>query len=194
MSLRARIFIIVSVIVLLILGVSIILVVRSKNKSTTPETTILAGDNTVNNGQVGGQTQIGTQTPTGLPAKTATPLEAEKNGVVQLAKVFVERYGTYSTDNNFQNIKEVEAFVTQSLWSKISAPMNSKTTNQSFVGMTTKVISMDLTSWADTKATVELKTTRTEEKNGGVTARYQTITLSIVKQGSVWLVDKLVWE
>ena len=210
MSLRARIFIIVSIIALFILGVSMLLIVRSKNKTNLPQT-IVPADNTgaVGNGQTVGQVATGTVIPDGLPAKTPTPLEAEKNGATQLAKVFVERYGTYSTDNNFQNIREVETFVSRSLWSKISAPMlqrsasmdvtlrdsvESKTTTQSFVGMTTKVISMELVSWSDTKATIELKTTRTEEKNGVVSAHYQNATVEMVKVNSSWLVDGLVWN
>jgi len=193
MSLRARIFIIVSILALLVLGVSLFLVVRSKNKAAGPQT--VAPTDTTANGQPGGQTATtGTQIPAGLPARIVSPLEAEKNGVVQLAKVFVERYGTYSTDNNFQNIKEVEAFVTPALWSKISAPINSKTTTQSFVGVTTKVISMELASWSGTKAVVELKTTRTEEKDGKVTTRQQNATVEMVKSNDLWLVDKLVWN
>ncbi len=193
MSLRARIFIIVSILVLLVLGISLFLVVRSRNKSANPPSNTTTGS-VGSNTQTNGQTQTGTQTPAGLPAKTVTPEEAEKNGVIQLAKVFVERYGTYSTDNNFQNIIEVKSFVTPALWLKISAQMNTKTTTQSFVGMTTKVISMNLTSWSDTQATVELKTTRTQEKDGMVTTSYQTATVNMVKVNSVWLVDKLVWN
>jgi hypothetical protein len=195
MSLRARIFIIISIVMLLVLGVSIFLVVRNNKKSAEPQTGAPT-DNTsvIGNGQPGGQAVTGTQVPAGLPAKTATPLEAEKNGVVQLAKVFVERYGTYSTDNNFQNIKEVETFVTLSLWSKISAPISAKSINQSFVGVTTKVISMDLASWFGIRATVELKTTRTEEKNGVLSTRQQNATVDMVKTNAVWLVDKLVWN
>ncbi len=195
MSLRARIFIIVSILVLLILGISIFLVVKNKNKTSELQT-VAPADNTAvtDNGQTGGQAVTGTQVPDGLPAKTATPLEAQKNGAQQLAKVFVERYGTYSTDNNFQNIKDVATLVTQSLWSKISAPITAKNISQSFVGMTTKVVSMGLVSWSDTKATVELKTSRTEEKNGVITTRYQNATIGMLKVGSSWLVDKLVWN
>jgi hypothetical protein len=193
MSLRARIFILISIVVLFILGISIFLIVRNKNKNAEPQTGAPT-DNTVNGGQTGGQTTVGDQAPAGLPAKTANPLEAEKNGASQLAKVFVERYGTYSTDNNFENIKEVETFVTPAFWSKISAPMNAKSSTQSFVGVTTKVISLELTSWSDTAATVELKTMRTEEKNGAVSVRYQNATVDMVKIGGVWLVDKLVWN
>ena len=194
MSLRARIFIIISIFVIFILGISIFLVVRNKNKSAEPQTVTPTDSTASQNGvQPNGQILVGDQAPAGLPAKTATPLEAEKNGAVQLAKVFVERYGTYSSDNNFQNIKEVEALVTPALWSKISAPMNAKTSTASFVGVTTKVISLELTAWSDTAATVELKTTRIEEKNGAVSTRYQNAIVQMVKTGGVWLADKLVW-
>ena len=195
MSLRARIFIIVSISVFLILGISMLLVIKNKNKNTEPQT-VAPADNTATQGvgQTGGTTSVGSEMPEGLPAQVITPLAAQKNGVQQLAKVFVERYGTYSTDNNFQNIKDVETLVTRSLWSKISAPISSKTVSQSFTGVTTKVISMDLTEWSDVKATVELKTSRIEEKNGVVTTRYQTAVVSMVKQNVVWLIDKISWN
>lgn len=195
MSLRARIFIIASILALLILGISIFLVVNNKNKTAKPQT-VAPTDNTAvtGNGQMGTPTLIGAQAPASFPAKTATPLETEKNAVTQLAKVFVERYGTYSSDNDFQNIKDVETLVMRSLWSKISAPITAKTSSQSFVGVTTKVISMDLTYWSDIKAIVELKTTRIEEKNGLVTTRYQNATAELVKQNTVWLIDKISWN
>ncbi len=196
MSLRARIFIIVSILVLLVLGISIFLIVGNKNKNSQPQTGAPQNNSSVvtGTGQPGAQTTIGAQAPAGLPAKVATPLETEKNGAQQLAKVFLERYGTYSSDNNFQNIKDVETLVTRSLWSKISAPISSKTTAQSFVGVTTKVVSMDLTAWSDAKAVVEFKTMRVEERNGVVNTKYQNATVVLIKQGSSWLVDTLVWN
>ena len=80
MSLRARIFIIASILVLLILGISIFLVVRNKN--TEPQT-VAPTDNTAvtGNGQPNSPTSVGAQAPAGLPAKVATPLEAQKNAV-----------------------------------------------------------------------------------------------------------------
>ena len=195
MSLRARIFIIISIVVFLILGISIFLIVRNKNKNAEPGTGAPQGNTGENiNGQNSDGTTVGAQAPAGLPAKTATPLEAEKNGATQLAKVFVERFGTYSTDNDFQNIKEVQSLATPALWSKISQLIGVKNSDSSFIGVTTKVISLELTDWSDTAATVKLKTMRTEEKNGTVSVRYQNATVDMVKIGGVWLVDKLVWN
>ncbi len=204
MPLRTRIFIVISILVFLVLGISLFLVVRNKNTNTNTNTQTQQTGGQDNGGvitdggqQTGSQTEVGTQTPVGLPAKVPTTLEVEKNGVIQLAKVFIERYGSYSTDNDFQNIKDVEALVTQSLWSRISAQITPKTTTsagQSFVGVTTKVISSELTSWAGDKAVAKLKLMRTEEKDGVVANRYQDVALELVKVGSSWLVDKVVWN
>lgn len=194
MSLRARIFIIVSVIVLLVLSVSIFLYVRGKNKNNNPipvETTPTStgtGEVVLPSGQ--GATEI----PAGIPVKTITPLEAQKNGVEQLAKTFVERYGTYSTDNESQNIKESQELVTPALWAKIGASLGASSSGQPFYGITTKIISTNITSWSETKATVSLKAMRTEDKNGTISSRNQNVTVEMVKEGEKWLASSIAWN
>lgn len=193
MSLRARIFIIVSVVVLLVLAISMFLIVKNKNKTT--DTTPPPNTNTSLPGTNGGtQSDVQVLIDKGLPAKTPTPLEVEQNAVEQFAKIFVERYGTYSTDNEFQNIKESQALVTKSLWSRIGAGINTKESSQNFVGLTTKVMSTRLADWGSDQATVELKTMRTEDKSGVVSNRYQNATVGMVKEGGVWLANTLVWN
>ncbi|HSR89613.1 MAG TPA: hypothetical protein VLK22_04475 [Candidatus Udaeobacter sp.] len=199
MSLRARIFIIVSILVFFVLVVSIFLIVRQKKiNAPVPQVGVSGNSSSAqNNGQPSNPNAVGEQAPAGVSIKKPTSIEVEKNAVEQLAKVFIERYGTFSTDNNFQNIKDVSTLVTQSLWSKISASISSKPATgsaQSFDGVTTKVINADLTAWSDSKASVELKLTRTEEKNGSVSTRYQNVSLELVKTDSLWLVDKVTWH
>ena len=195
MSLRARIFIIISVVVLLNLSVSILLVVKSRNSgsvntpATTPDSSNTNPDNLSN--PAGG---AGTQVPVGSPVKPLTSLEVEQNGAEQLAKIFIERYGTYSTDNEFENIKEAQAFVSKALWSKISLGINVKNPNSGFLGLTTKVVSVDMISWSDSKAVFDLKIMRNENKSGVVTTRYQNVIVEMVKENNVWLADSLVWK
>lgn len=195
MSLRARIFIIISVVVLLILSVSIFLVVKNRNKEivNVPEN-IPDSSNSSPSNEFNPVSGAGTQVPTGSPVKPLTSLEVEQNGAEQLAKIFIERYGTYSTDNEFENIKEAEALVTKSLWSKISLGINVKNPNSGFLGLTTKVVSVDMVSWADSKAVFDLKIMRNENKNGVATSRYQNVTVEMVKENSVWLADSLIWK
>jgi hypothetical protein len=195
MSLRARIFIIISVAVLLILSVSIFLVVKSKNNSNVdiPANT----SDTSNTGQKNPSNPVrseATQVPAGSPVKLLTSLEVEQKGVEQLAKVFIERYGTYSTDNEFANIKEVQPLVTKSLWATISLGIGAKNTTPGFLGLTTKAVSATSVSWSDTKAVFDLKIMRNENKNGAVANRYQNVTVEMVKENNVWLVNSLVWK
>ncbi len=194
MSLRARIFIILSIIVLFILAVSIFLFVRGKQKnnlSSNAQPTSTASNNN-SSGQVAqpGATVI----PAGVPVKPLTAEELEKNSVEQIAKIVVERYGTYSTDNEFQNILEVKTLVTPALWTKISAAMKIKNTNTVFFGITTKVASTQISDWSGDAATVVLKTVRTENKNGSIKNLYQDVTVGMKKTDSIWLANTLTWN
>ncbi len=195
MSLRARIFIIISVVVLLILSVSIFLVVKNRNSQNinSPTTTPDTGSVNTSNPSIPAS-GVGTPIPTGSPVKPLTSLEVEQNGAEQLAKIFIERYGTYSTDNEFENIKEAESLVTKSLWSKISLGINVKSSDPGFLGLTTKVVSADMVSWTDSKAVFDLKIMRNENKNGVVATRYQNVTVDMVKENGVWLASDLAWK
>jgi hypothetical protein len=194
MSLRVRIFIILSIIVLFILAVSIFLFVRGKQKNDLSSD--VQPTSTVSNNNSSGQiAQPGaTVIPAGTPVKPLTAEEMEKNSVEQIAKIVVERYGTYSTDNEFQNILEVKTLVTPALWTKISAAMKTKNTNTVFFGITTKVASTQISDWSGDAATVVLKTVRTENKNGSVKNMYQDVTVGMKKTESVWLANTLTWN
>ncbi len=178
----------------MILAVSIFLVIRNRNKGSVDMPTGTGSDSTDLNNQFNLPGGAGTQVPTGSPVKPLTSLEIEQNGVEQLAKVFIERYGTYSTDNEFENIKEAESLVTKSLWSKISLGINVKNSDPGFLGLTTKVVSASMISWIDGKAVFDLKIMRNENKNGTVSTRYQDVTIEMAKENNVWLVNSLVWK
>lgn len=195
MSLRARIFIIISVVVLLILSISILLVVKNRNSGKVNTSASTPGDsNTNTNNPSNPAGGAGTVVPSGSPVKPLTSLEVEQKGVEQLAKIFIERYGTYSTDNEFENIKESEALATKSLWTKISLGINVKNQNSEFLGLTTKVVSATRVSWSDSKAVFDLKIMRNENKNGVASNRYQNVTVEMAKENGVWLANNLIWQ
>jgi hypothetical protein len=193
MSLRARIFIIISVVVLIILGISLFLLIGARKKAAS-EAAGNAGGTATTTETVLPPAPTGTEIPSGLPVKKQTTVEVEQAGVIQLARVFTERYGTYSTQNDSQNIKEVESLCTQALWSKISARIGATAGSQNFVGVTTRVITTDMTGWNGNAATIELRTMRTEERSGEVVNKYQNAEVKLVKSGENWLVDQFVWK
>ncbi|MDD4477351.1 MAG: hypothetical protein PHY40_04360 [Patescibacteria group bacterium] len=185
MTLRARIFIIISLVVFFVLGITLLLIVNKKQTVGETQTVKEEGVLPVN----GANTQTQINNLNGMQVKPLSGEEAEKKAVGQLAKIFVERYNTYSTDNDFQNIKEVEELCVESFWAKISVKMK-VAPSESFKGVTTKVIGVEISDWQKTSAKVILQTAQTEEKDGVATATtYTNFEVSLTKVGDKWLVD-----
>lgn len=195
-TLRSRIFIIISLVVLIILAISIGLIVMSKKKQaattaeTTPTTTTGKIDSTNFPAQI---TTPATVIPSGTTVKPATTEETMKNAAKQLAKIFVERYGSYSSDASGANIRAVEPLVTKDLWAVLSQRLNVKY-NGDFIGVTTKVISTNVTDYSASGATVELNSQRTTTKGTAVVESTQAATVKLVKSGDSWLVDDIKWK
>lgn len=200
MPLRTRVLLIGGV-VFIFLALLTFLIVRNiqKNgqKQNTATTTVSQLNSTssykVIDANNFNDANLGKTTTTQLPVKKFTAAEATQNTVKQFAKIFIERYGSYSTDNNGQNVLEVKEMVTADLWSKIK-PKTLGKTNNGFLGMSTEVISAEMAKWSDTEAVVKLKTVRSQEKNKVTSTLQQGATVTLVKQGNAWLVNSFVWE
>ncbi len=204
MPLRTRIFVFISATVLIVLGISILLMVinkktkQSETATTTVSTVSSVGDN---NGLVSDGSGYITDTSgllsgqagQKLAVQVPTTEEVEKNSVRQLAKIFIERYGSYSSDNDYQNIKEVKSLCASSLWSELSGKMTGVKSND-FTGVTTKVISSKITSWSSSAAIVSLETMKTEDSNGTVKNTQQSATVYLSYVSGQWLVNKFEWK
>lgn len=199
LSLRARLFFIISLIVMAILGISLFLIFKPK-----PTPTIVV-DNGVQNGGVNTPTNnnqnggvvvenplAGGELAKNITVKPATKVENQENSVRQLAKIFYERYGTYSSDNNYQNILDVKTLVTPEYWQTLSAKIKSAPdTSQPFVGVTATVLMMELSEIKDADAKVYLKANINEEKNSVIANRYQELTVSLTKKDGAWFVSAI---
>lgn len=197
MPFRTRLFIILSLGILIILVIGLVIVTYSRNQ-TPADDTVAPKNNTQNN--TGGTTTNNEAGLNGTAATTGggqvrvfTTEEKQQNAVKQLARIFTERYNSYSSENNFQNIIEVKSLVTTELWNKISAVMNTKQ-NTGFSGATTQVISLNLSSYKSTMATVILGCKKTVEKDGSVSTISGNAILDLVNLGGQWLVNNYKWE
>jgi len=203
MPLRTKLFIIIGVIVLIILSISMFFLVgaeKIKEKiDPSASTPALTDTNSSQSTQTNVDQQVG-QTVNDVDVskveiKKLTSEETEKNGVRQLARIFTERYGSYSTDSNFQNVKDLESLSTNDLWQVLKAKIGTTQNGSEYLGMSTKVVSMKLTKWGASSAQVDLDTLRKEEKSGGaITSKNQSITVYLVKTSGKWLVDDVKWE
>lgn len=191
LSLRARIFAIISLIVLFILGISIFLLVRSKDK-TNP-----IGDKALDktaptgvNGTVGDTSLVATNLDN-IKVPKLTTLEVEQKAVQNLAKIFVERLNSYSSESRYQNMRDVENLATASYWKELSAkiPANIPAPGPNFYAVSVDAYGAKLSAWADKSASVDLQLKITEEKGGVITKKDAQAQVSLIKNADSWLVD-----
>lgn len=187
MPLRTRLIIIIGLIIVAVAGVFFFLRYRQAQPTPAQNVPTVKGSDSTDKPT---QTTSPTEIPAGATVKAVTTLEAEQNGVKQLAKVFVERYNSFSTDNNYQNIREVEELVTPFLWTKISAKLT--TPNKpadTFTSVITEAVNASMSLWQTDSATITVNARKITETNRQETELYQNITVVMVKQNSTWLAD-----
>lgn len=198
MSLRTRIFIFVSIGIIILLAILVVVWNRSKkNPPSTPTSTVVDTVNDTSSFQVidannFDTTKISTSTRAIEQPKQFTSEEATEQSLKQLAKIFIERYGTYSTDNNFQNILDVQTLVTPSLWNTIKP--NGVKNAGSFIGITTQAVTSEIVDKKPDALTIRVKTIRNEQKGTKINSLQQSVLVTLVKQNSSWLINAFSWE
>lgn len=188
MPLRTRLFIIISIFVLLVLGISIVLYISSK-KNTSGTATSPTTNTSYPSAQYNPNVTTPTIIPSNVTVKPPTGAAAEENTVKQIAKVFVERYNTYSSDASYQNIRDVQSLVTEGYWKKLGAKLNTPAVNSGYVASISEVIVADVTVLKDGAASVTIKTRRSLTSKGTTTTDYQTLVITLAKESGEWLVD-----
>lgn len=199
------------IILILLVGTAIIVgIVMSvrwlRPTPTDTNTNEVAGDET-------GQPTNAPTTNTGVPVNSNTTVNVntaptntapdqpvdDEASILRLARIVVERYGTYSNRNNFENITNLEPFMTQKLQEEqarfIDQNQNSGI-DEAYYGITTSVISMELTSFTTgVSATARLQTRRVESKaQQDPTVFTQGIVVEFKNVNGNWKVSALNWQ
>jgi hypothetical protein len=117
-----------------------------------------------------------------------------------VTRIFVERFGSYSSESDFANVDDIMSLATPSyqteLDSLVAGYRRQFDEDAGYTGISTIVIGMKSLSESDT-ATTFLVTTQREESvgtPGDTTLRYQDVEVSLVKSGDEWLVNDLIWK
>ncbi len=121
----------------------------------------------------------------------------EAAGVIALSKLFTERYGSWSNEADFQNVRDLIPLMSKSFAASTTASLTTKKIPTGFYGITTRVITVTVVK-NDEKAgvaTVDLDTQRQEERGTAqnMSIKYQKIELTFVKESGVWVVDSATW-
>ena len=171
----------IALLIILVL-IAVLLFLFRKNESPTHTTSVDT------------QTETTTDTTTEVVTTPAPPQHATATTV---ARIFVERFGSYSTDVDYANVTDVLPLVTDALKAQLQdiAEAARKTAGDDYYGVSTNVIKISTTKTTDTAMTLTVKTQREEAIGtpGNTSVRYQDIRVEFVKVGDDWLVSSFTW-
>ncbi len=127
--------------------------------------------------------------------KKVSPEEILQTNLVKVASDFVERFGSYSNHNSYENIKDLQFAMTESMWNNVQPKPSIKSTPK-YSGMTTKVITSNIIKSDNTLAKVDIATQRQEFKEGSAQPRvfYQNVLVTLVKDNTSWKIDNIEWK
>jgi len=148
------------------------------------------------NAPIGGSVKV--EAPKVETPKPLTAEEKSKNDLSRLAKSFAERFGSYSNSSDFENLRDLEPFMTSTMvsWSeKFIREKKSALTNAAYYGIMTTVVSQEVSSFSNNEAIVLLHTQRTENNSAGENKIfYQDLKLQFEKSNNIWLIDAAYWQ
>ena len=124
---------------------------------------------------------------------TKPPMTSVEFTVVNLAKTYASRFGSWSTDNQGHNLEELLVLSTATMKNYLNSIQPEIASG--FNGFTTKSLSAEILSLKPGEAEVMVGTQRIET-DGSLKEKiyYQDIKVSMVKNGDEWLVDKANWQ
>lgn len=128
--------------------------------------------------------------------------EVGKDDLARMAAAFAERFGSFSNQSDYGNIRDLQIFMTSSMksWSDnyINDARAKKTQTTIYYGIVTKAIANEIKQFdADTgRAEILIKTQRRESVGvaGNGAAFYQEAVIKYVRERGVWLLDGIYWQ
>jgi len=136
------------------------------------------------------------------PTPQAKKAEVAAEDLARMASAFAERFGSYSNQSDYGNIRDLQIFMTSTMknWAEnyINDARARKTQTTIYYGIVTKAIAGEVKQFdADTgQAEILVKTQRRE--SAGVTGNsrtfYQDIIIKYAREQGVWLLDGIYWQ
>lgn len=202
MSLRVKIILIclitvASLLVLLSIG-AVVRYFWKSNPAPSPE----QQEQTVSGTQLG-TSPTTPSTSQEIPQQEVPAPSPAKPGdeIISLVLPFVERFGSYSNQGNFENLSDLLPFMSDAMraWAnKEIEKQSSKPFQELYRGVTTKALSYTVVDYKPEQNRAEMKVaTQRKELIGSTTnARMynQDVVVKLIKADGVWLVESAFWK
>lgn len=153
-------------------------------------------NNTRTNTATNTLSNINTALPVNAVVNSSMPSTADQD-VGRIARIFVERYGSFSNHNNYENIRNVLTLMTPEFQKRSEKQMENKPSavTEEYYGITTKVLSVNVTTITDTDATISLSTQRVESKGKNTPNIFtQEVVVNMEKSNGNWRVADMTWK
>ncbi|MFA5175543.1 MAG: hypothetical protein WC430_03975 [Patescibacteria group bacterium] len=180
--------IILIIVILVIIGGITWFLISKKSQPVSENKNVI--NQSVNQENTADQNQIKTE----KPAPTAEDLL--KTDLTNQARSFIERYGSYSTDSDYENLKELLPTMAQPLKteteSRIQKGVKKDMAVNDFLGLTTRVISINLDKFTPNSEAIFSAEIQEQAAHPGQTdISYKTAKLTLVKSADEWKVGEI---
>lgn len=135
---------------------------------------------------------------TNLPPPATDSKSIAEARAKRFAMFFAEKFGTFSSQGNFENLTELYDSMTSKMRSWAQAQVKSQwRLEDPYSGVTTRALNAQITSGKITDNQIEItvntqKENRTSETSSSTS--YEALRLVLVKSGDGWLVDAAFWQ
>lgn len=134
------------------------------------------------------------------PAPTAVEAAPGTTAAVQVAEFFAERYGSYSNQGDFQNLRDLLPIMTASYRAKTEAYLATATPADiaNYQGITSVKISSEIRSYSAAAGTAVVAVMLQQQKTTGTSPTpaisYRSLKVGLKLVGQEWKVDSADWE
>ncbi|MBI4427096.1 MAG: hypothetical protein HY569_01240 [Candidatus Magasanikbacteria bacterium] len=197
LDIRKRIFIILSLAIGFILAFTLLFYFLSNKKKAEEAVAPLTGETTT---ETASTLPSGVSAPTGgtvaQPAKAPevfVPVEKSREIYAkQIARLFVERFTTFSNQNGNTHIDDVLILSTAQMGKWIETQKIKAAAE--YQGVTTKVIAASVLNISDNSASVKVDTQQIKSSSGKQETTYRSGTVDLVDVNGEWKVGGFYWE
>jgi hypothetical protein len=118
-------------------------------------------------------------------------------GISALAKTFAERYGSYSNESRFSNLRDLLPLMTSSFAKSTQAVIDSSETPATYYGVTSRVVTVEVLSLDEEVGTASFELTLQREEAVGsprdISVSYQKLHLDFEQEDRIWKVASASW-
>jgi len=142
--------------------------------------------------------------PVGQQIATVPPKKAEvqSDDLARMAAAFAERFGSFSNQSDFGNLRDLQIFMTAKMkgWAQdyISQARARKTDTSIYYGIVTKAILSQVEQFDEQAGQAEILVKTQRRESSGVSANgttfYQDIVIKYLRENGVWRVDEATWQ